>query len=140
MGASSGSTAVSDQNRLSGSEIKRQACLGEWRAEADQTTVPSGLLRRGKVYFWQVEALVDGKPHLSPTVGFWVISDGALRKVEATERDYKDSELVLTAMYEAHGLYEEALTQVEKLSNKNKNMADLAQDMRRRLHLQLEKD
>jgi len=105
-----------------------------------QATLPSGLLRPGRVYFWQVEALVDGKSRLSPAVGFWVISQSALRTVEATERNYRDSALMLAAMYESQGLYEEALAQVDKLSSKNKNMADLAQDMRKRLRHQLEKD
>jgi hypothetical protein len=105
-----------------------------------QTTLPSGVLRRGKVYFWQVEALVDGKPHLSPAVGFWVISNNVLREVATTERDYKDSALVLAATYEANGLYEEALIEVHKLSTKNKNMADLAQVMSRRLQLQMERE
>jgi hypothetical protein len=105
-----------------------------------QTTLPSRLLSRGRVYFWQVEALVDGKPRLSPTVGFWVISNDALRKIETTERNYQDSALVLTAVYEANGLYDEALDEVNKLSNKNKNMADLAQVISRRLQLQMERE
>jgi len=105
-----------------------------------QAALPSGLLLPGRVYFWQVEALVDGKSRLSPAVGFWVISQSALRRVEATERNYRDSALMLAAMYESQGLYEEALAQVDKLSSKNKSMANLAQDMRKRLRHQLEKD
>ncbi len=47
---------------------------------------------------------------------------------------------MLTATYEANGLYEEALTEVQKLSTKNKNMADLAQVISRRLQLQMERE
>jgi hypothetical protein len=56
-------------------------------------------------------------------VGFWVLDEKTLRAVEAVEREGKapaePSALVLVSVYEAHGLYEDALAQVERLAKKN---------------------
>jgi hypothetical protein len=84
-----------------------------------QVTVPPDQLKQGLVYFWQVQAFVEGEAHVSPAVGFFVLSLKALREVESAERKYKGSALVLASMYEAYGLYEEALSQVERLHQMN---------------------
>ena len=139
MGVSYRCSAVSGKNRRPWSE-KRQACLGKRCAEADVNDITFG-----SAPSWESLFLAGGSAGRWETASFSCCGilgdlDGALRKVEKTERDYRDSALVLSATYEAHGLYEEALAQVEKLSDKNKDLADLAQNMRRRLHLQLEKE
>ncbi|MBI1923044.1 zf-HC2 domain-containing protein [Candidatus Poribacteria bacterium] len=84
-----------------------------------RVTLPPSVLQRGQVYFWQVEAIVDGQSRLSPPVGFWVLNLRTLREVEAAERNYTTSALVLASVYEAHGLYEEALTQLERFTDMN---------------------
>lgn len=84
-----------------------------------QVTLPPGALKRGRVYFWQVEAFVEGQSLLSPIVGFWVIGEKDLSKVQAAERKYRSSVLVLASIYSAYGLYEEALAQIEQLKAMN---------------------
>jgi hypothetical protein len=84
-----------------------------------QVALPAGVLQQGEGYLWQVEAIVDDQSRLSPIVGFQVLNSQALRKVRTAERSYKNSALVLASVYEAHGLYEEALAQVERLAKMN---------------------
>jgi len=77
-------------------------------------------LRRGEIYSWQVEANIGGKwePLWAP-VKFRVLDAAALAEVTRLERRFKKSALVLGAVYEAHGLYEEAQKQFEKLKRLN---------------------
>jgi len=84
-----------------------------------QVTVPSGVLQHGQIYFWQVEAFIDAESRLSPIVGFWVLNMETLREVEAAGRNYPNSALVLASVYQAHGLYEEGLAQLERLADMN---------------------
>ena len=99
-----------------------------WQASAGietQLTVPAGVLQAGRVYFWQVDALVDREPSTGPAVGFWLIDEQTLRGVEANEQTYQGSALVLATTYSEHGLYEEALTQVERLAQLNPGSANV---------------
>jgi hypothetical protein len=93
-----------------------------WEASVGTNTraqAPSGVLQPGQVYLWQVEASVDGRSRVSPEAGFWVLDAESLRKVAAAERRYRRSALVRASVYEAYGLYEEALSQVERLAKMN---------------------
>jgi hypothetical protein len=93
-----------------------------WRAStAAETalTVPSGLIESGRVYFWQVEASVDGQIITGPAAGFWLIDDESLQIVRRLEGPYQGSAVVRAAVYAEHGLYEEALAQVEQLEQLN---------------------
>ncbi|MBI1926989.1 DUF928 domain-containing protein [Candidatus Poribacteria bacterium] len=113
-----------------------------WQGNArtqTQVTVPSDVLQWGKTYFWQVEAIVEGQSRLSPPVGFWVIDEKTWREVETAERNYPTSALVLASVYEAHGLYEEALAQLERLANMNPTNP-FAQVMLQNLRRQLGKE
>lgn len=99
---------------------KDDKCVWEGSTRTQtQVALPSGVLRRGQVYFWQVEAIVEGQSHLSPAAGFWVLSERELHEVEKAEQKYKGSTLVRASMYAAHGLYEEALERVEILMGMN---------------------
>jgi hypothetical protein len=104
-----------------------------------QVILPPGLLQRGEVYFWQAEALTEGKVGLSPAVGFWVVSESALSEIEGTERRYKEAELVLAAVYEANGLYEDALARVERLLEMNPT-SPFVREMFQRLRRQLNRE
>jgi len=84
-----------------------------------ELTVPAGRLRPGRVYFWHVETLIQGRAVVSPAVGFWVLDAKALRQIEAAEHDYKSSALVLAGVYAKNGLYEDAVAQVERLAALN---------------------
>ena len=77
------------------------------------------MLQRGQPFFWQVEARVGEEARLSPAVGFWVLDEKSLREVEAVEQQYPASPLVLAALSETHGLYDEARTQVERVAAAN---------------------
>ncbi len=99
---------------------KNDKLLWQTKVEAEtKVIVPSGVLRRGQVYFWQVEAFLNEQSNLSPVVGFWVLSEEELKEVTKAERKFQGSALVLASLYAHHGLYEEALAQIERLSEMN---------------------
>lgn len=90
-----------------------------WQSSAGTQTrlsVPPGTLQRGRVYFWQVEGIGTGESGLSPPVGFWLLDQRALREIEGIEQAFENSALVRASAYAAHGLYDEALTQVGRLA------------------------
>ena len=78
--------------------------------------MPSDILQRGKNYFWQVEAIVEGRSRLSPAVGFWIVDLSSLQQVLEISDSYPNSEVVLASVYAEHGLFEEALAQVDRLA------------------------
>lgn len=82
-------------------------------------TLPAGVLRRGQVYLWQVEAVAGEQSFLSPAVGFWVLSEKGLREVRQAEQKVKGSALALASLYTRYGLYEEALAQLNDLAQMN---------------------
>jgi hypothetical protein len=84
-----------------------------------QVSLPSGILEHGEAYLWQVEAIGEEQPCRSSIVGFWVLNQETVHEVEAVERNYPTSALVRASVYEAYGLYEEALAQVERLVEMN---------------------
>lgn len=93
-----------------------------WEYSAGTQThasLPSGVLQRGGVYFWQVEALAGRESTLSLKVGFWLLDERMLRDVEDAERRYESSALVRASVYAGHGLYEDALKEVERLEKLN---------------------
>ena len=113
-----------------------------WRSDPIMETLaalPPGIIKQGEVYFWQVEVVAFGKTGLSPAAGFWVIDHDASREIEATELRYKNSDLALAAVYEAHGLFEDALARIERLSAINPTNSSV-NEMLRRLRRQLHRD
>lgn len=84
-----------------------------------EITVPAGTLRRGQLYFWQVEAIVAGESRLSPAVGFWVLDARTLRRLGSLEKKHPDSALVRAAVLEANGVYDEARALLERLAASN---------------------
>ena len=66
-------------------------------------------LVRGEAYLWQVEALVRDEARLSGWDVFVVLDEDGLQALTADERLYPDSALLLGALYERHGLYDDTL-------------------------------
>jgi hypothetical protein len=104
-----------------------------------QVTLPPGVLQPGQVYLWQVETSVEGRSRVSPEAGFWVLDIDSLRMVVAAEQRYGRSALVRASVYEACGLYEEALSQIERLAKINP-ASSRAQTMLDQLRHQLGKE
>jgi hypothetical protein len=84
-----------------------------------EAAVPAGVLRRGESYFWQVETIAGGEARLSPAVGFWVLDESTLGDLLALEKRHAASPLLLTALLEAHGLYEEARAKLDRVAAAN---------------------
>jgi len=84
-----------------------------------QVPPPPNALHPGRVYFWQVEALVEDASTLSPSVGFLLLDERTRRDVEQMERTYKASALALAGVYASYGLYEDLLIQIERLEELN---------------------
>ncbi|HKX26062.1 MAG TPA: hypothetical protein VJ302_00080 [Blastocatellia bacterium] len=105
-------------------------------ANGTRVTLPPGVLQAGQVYLWQVETSVEGRSRISVEAGFRVLDAASLRRVKAAERRYRGSALVRAGVYERYGLYEEALSRVERLARMNPNNSrarDMLARMRRRL-------
>lgn len=97
-----------------------------WKGDAGtqtQFSLPTNApaLKRGETYSWLVEATVGGEPRLSEWVKFRVLDGAALVEVTRLEQRYGKSALVLGGVYEAHGLYEDAQKQFERLQQLNPN-------------------
>ncbi|HYG80252.1 MAG TPA: hypothetical protein VD861_07690, partial [Pyrinomonadaceae bacterium] len=95
-----------------------------------------GTFPQGGIYLWEVVAEVtgeNGQPEKvsSPIAGFWVLDEKALHSVEAAEREYKSSALVLSGVYAKYGLYEESLTQLERLEELNPGSRVVGKMLRR---------
>lgn len=82
-------------------------------------TLPMGVIQPGQIYVWGVEATINDRRHLSLPAAFWALSADSLREVAEAERLYPNSALVRASVYEAHGLYDEALAQIERLKKSN---------------------
>jgi hypothetical protein len=76
-------------------------------------------LVRGEAYLWQVEALVRDDARLSRWDSFAVLDTAGLQSAMAGEKLYADSALLLGALYERQGLYDDAEREFRKLSELN---------------------
>jgi hypothetical protein len=83
--------------------------------------LPASVLKRGQVYLWQVEAIVEDQSRVSTPAGFWILSEGSLREVERAAERYSQSRVVLASVYAAHGLHEEALESVKEVLARNQD-------------------
>jgi len=129
-GARSYKLAISQQNKT------------VWKDDAGRQTefsLPADApgLKPGEIYSWQIEATVDGELRLSRKGRFRVLEEAALAEVERIERQLAgQSTLVLAAVYEAHGLYDDAQKQFERLQQQNpdsplvKKMSEALQQQR----------
>lgn len=109
------------------------------RVSGTEVTVPSGELREGGAYFWQVQPLFnDNKEGKTSHVGFWVLSERAQREIESAKQRYGNSPLVLAVLHAKHGLYEDALKYLEKITDKNPSDSPVNK-MREKLRKELAK-
>ena len=76
-------------------------------------------LQRGEVYTWQVEAELNGELRLSQPASFFVLTTAQLKDLEQIERESAGSAAILTAVYQAFGLYEEASREWNELRRLN---------------------
>jgi hypothetical protein len=76
-------------------------------------------LSAGQVYAWQVEADVRGKLRSSPPAHFYVLAASELAELERLEQQQHSSAAVLTALYQAWGLFDEANLQWQELLRLN---------------------
>jgi hypothetical protein len=95
-----------------------------WKGFAGKSTSltwpPQGPeLVRGEVYLWQVEALVREEARLSRWDFFVVLDEAELRSVTTSEKLYPDSALLLGALYERSGLYDDAEREFYRLAELN---------------------
>jgi tetratricopeptide (TPR) repeat protein len=76
-----------------------------------------------------VVATVNGELKSSEEGRFWVLKEDTLIAVTRLEQQYGGSELVLGAVYEAYGLYEEAEKQFEQLKERDPTNEQVVQEM-----------
>ena len=102
---------------------EKKLILNENVGTQTQLTLPAGTFSPGQIYVWVVRTTLpeQGKVTTSPPAGFWVLDDAALRDVERAEHDYNSSALVLCSVYAKHGLYDDALKQVNQLRDLNRD-------------------
>ncbi len=94
---------------------RRPIWTGSTSLQTHLTLPEQAGLAPGGVYFWQVTALQDDLEFPSPSVGFMILTETQKRQVETLEQQAAGSDLTLVSLYEAYGLYEEALQQLEAL-------------------------
>jgi hypothetical protein len=81
-----------------------------------ELTLPEQVgIEPGGVYLWHVTALRGDLESYSPTVGFAVLTEQMQQQLETQERTAADSPLARIALYEAYGLYAEALEEARTL-------------------------
>jgi hypothetical protein len=105
-------------------------------AERHLTLPEQAGLEPGGVYLWQVTAREAGEEKSSAPVWFAVLGGAARRQLEALEPHTGDGTPERVALYEAYGLYDEALQQAEGLSAQHPEDAALAA-IRARLQKQM---
>jgi hypothetical protein len=104
-----------------------------WEGEAGtrtSLTLPEEVpLKPGEIYAWQVEAMMEGEPRLSPWAKFWVLDEKTAAEVARWEARFRDSALLLAVLYETYGLFDEAQAQLERLKGLNPPRASEVQTM-----------
>ena len=76
-------------------------------------------LEPGSMYLWQVIARTGEQEQASPAAAFLLLSEAMQRQAEALAQEAGDSPLARISVYEAYGLYEEALQEAEDWSRHN---------------------
>jgi hypothetical protein len=78
----------------------------------------------GQTYAWRVEAHVGGRTLESPLAKFKVLSADRKREVDALMNRYSSSPLIVAAILESEGLFDEAETRLTEMArNEPTNMA-----------------
>src|SRR5579871_1152917 len=94
-----------------------------WKQNVGQATEvvlpPESILEADQCYVWQVTATVQGQPRRSEFGWFLTLSETDLQEIQTHERDFETSALARIGIYEAYGLYEEALSEAQVLAQLN---------------------
>jgi|SRR5579871_859274 len=115
----------------------RQPLWKQTASAQTQVTLPAEvLLLPGELYVWQVTATVQGASRRSPFAWFAVLTEKAQQEIQRLDTDYARSALVRASIYEAYGLFEEALVQVEHVARLNPGSPSV-EAMLRKLNAQL---
>jgi hypothetical protein len=102
--------------RHTGRKVPQRVWEGSAGAERHLALPEEARLAPGGVYLWQVTARTGDHESVSAPAAFSVMTDRMQRQVEALERHTDEASLDRIGLYEAFGLFEEALQQVEALA------------------------
>jgi hypothetical protein len=85
-------------------------------------------LERGKIYYWQVAAIKEGREIISPSPAeqrarFKVLGPKAWGELSMAEGIYHDSHLILGALYARAGLLDDARREIRELERANPDSA-----------------
>ena len=85
---------------------------------------PPRPLQRGRIYFWEVTALKDGRETISPVAPapraqFKIVEVETLGEINRVKRERPDSHLVLGILYARAGLLEDAEREFRRLADAN---------------------
>lgn len=97
-----------------------------------QLTLPEASELKPGIYLWQVIAITEHRKVPSDLVGFVVLKEPERREIDSLEQKIDSSPLARIGLYEAYGLYEEALQQTETLLQLNTE-----DETARKIHTQL---
>ena len=84
-----------------------------------ELTLPAELQLEPGTYEWQVTAHVEDRKAPSGLAGFVVLKPSMLHEIELLERGVEDSPLARISLYEAYGLYDEAMQLAERVIDLN---------------------
>jgi hypothetical protein len=76
-------------------------------------------LKPGAAYRWMVQAAVGGAHRPSERARFWVLDSDDSAEVARLEERLRASALLLAAVYESHGLFDDAQAQIQALAGAN---------------------
>lgn len=102
-------------------ESKKQIWEGNASSGTEIALPEQVSLEPGGSYFWRVTARTDNYEWYSSRANFTVLSEPMLRQIKELEHKVGNSLLARISIYEAYGLYEEALQSIETLIKSDAN-------------------
>ena len=93
-------------------------------ADGTSFTLPVNVsLEPGHTYEWELVAATNGTPIYFPPALFTVLDSQSLQAVQQVENRFSASPLVLAALFQSYGCFDEAAAQLDKLSNPDPTLA-----------------
>lgn len=115
------------QYRLYVNEYDSNKEIEEQDAAGSTLSLESGeFLVAGRTYQWSVEAQLDSRVAYSEWRVFQVADQATLDAVAALKARFNGSAMMLAAVYEHYGLYDEAAEQLQRLRDLNPKNAEVA--------------
>jgi hypothetical protein len=81
-------------------------------------------LRPGHTYEWELVAKTNGTPIYFPPAFFTILDPKSLDTVRQIETKFSASPLVLAALYQSYGCFDDAAAQLDKLSSPDRKLTD----------------